>query len=73
VDSDDPKILFWEGGVKEEICLPEVPHFLAKVVDFRLYYCILEENAKNSTSGRNQFLNLAMSLRSNPGFREFSP
>jgi hypothetical protein len=53
VDSDDPKILSWEGGVKEEICLPEVPHFLAKVADLRLYYCILDENAKNLTSGRN--------------------
>ena len=48
VDYDDPKILFWEGRVKEEICFLEVPHFLAKVVDLRLYYCILEENSKTT-------------------------
>jgi hypothetical protein len=32
-------------------CLPQSSYFLAKVNDFHLNYCILKENAKNTTSG----------------------
>jgi len=40
---------------------PNSPHFLAKVVDYRLNYCILKENTKNTTSGRTPRLRMEFS------------
>jgi len=43
VESDGPKILFGEWGVKEEIASP------AGIDDFGSNYCILKENPKSAT------------------------
>jgi hypothetical protein len=51
VESVDQKIVFGEWEVKGKIAPPNCPLLTAKIVDFRLKYCIPKENAKNSTSG----------------------
>jgi hypothetical protein len=40
-------------AVKRKFAFPNCRHFLAKVVDFRLKYCILKEKAKNNVTGKN--------------------
>jgi hypothetical protein len=55
VESDSPKILFWEWVVKPEFAFPNSPLFLAKIDDFGLECCIPEENLKNKSSGKNQY------------------
>jgi len=54
MQSIDQKILFWKWEIKGKIDSPNCPYFPAKVVDCRLNYCILMENAKSMTSGRNR-------------------
>jgi hypothetical protein len=38
-------------GCQVENCLPYCAHFLTEIADFHLKYCILGENAQNTTSG----------------------
>jgi hypothetical protein len=48
LESDDPKILFWEGGVKGQIASPRCSDFLTEIDDLPSNYCILKENAKTT-------------------------
>jgi hypothetical protein len=46
------KILLWQWIVKSKFASPKRLYFLAKIDDFGLKSGMLEENAKNSISGR---------------------
>jgi hypothetical protein len=47
------KIIFWKWFVKSKLPPRNYLHFCIKIGDFGLNYCILKENAKNATTGRN--------------------
>ena len=52
----DRKLLSYSPSVKEKIAFGNSLDSLAQFEDLRLKYCILMENAKNSTSGSNDSL-----------------
>jgi len=45
------KYSFGNGWSRVKLAPPNCPHFQAKIADFGLKYCILNENAKNSVTG----------------------
>jgi hypothetical protein len=56
MESDGPKILFWEWVVKGKTTAPIVPISGSEFADFGLNCCIPAENPANSISGRSLML-----------------